>query len=107
MNNSCAAAHSQASARRLKPAKAHVDNLQTLERLHGTVRERDKVMRALKKEESDILEGLRIYYNFVRPHMALNGKNPAEMAGINLQFEQNKWESLIRKSVISKNRFQI
>ncbi|MGQ9642181.1 MAG: hypothetical protein ACUVUF_08740 [Candidatus Bathycorpusculaceae bacterium] len=38
-------------------------------------------MRGLKKEESDILEGLRIYYNFIRPHMALNGMTPAENGG--------------------------
>jgi transposase InsO family protein len=69
-----------------------------VERLHGTVRESDKVMRALKKEESDILEGLRIYYNFIRPHQALNGKTPAETANINLQLGQNRWESPIRKS---------
>jgi len=55
-------------------------------------------MRGLKKEQSDIIEGLRIYYNFIRPHMSLNGKTPAEMAGINLQLEQNRWEDLIRKS---------
>jgi len=76
--------------------KASNNNM--VERLHGTLRERDKVMRGLKKEESDIIEGLRIYYNFIRPHMALNGRTPAEMAGINLQLEQNRWEDLIRKS---------
>jgi transposase-like protein len=86
-------------------AKASNDNL--VERLHGTVRERDKVMRELKKEGSGIIEGLKIYYNFIRPYMALKGLTPAEMAGINLQLGQNKWESLIRKSVISKNRFLI
>jgi putative transposase len=77
-------------------AKASNNNL--VERLHGTVRERDKTMRGLKKEESDILKGLRIYYNFIRPHMALNGKTPAEVANINLQLGQNRWEDLIRKS---------
>ena len=51
-------------------AKASNNNM--VERLHGTIRERNKVMRALKKEQSDILEGLRIYYNFIRPHMTLN-----------------------------------
>jgi len=83
-------------------AKASNNNL--VERLHGTVRERDKVMRALKKEDSDILEGLRIYYNFIRPHMALNGKTPAEVANINLQLGQNRWETLIRQSSRHKKR---
>lgn len=74
------------------------ENNNTVERLHGTIRERDKVMRALKKQESDIIEGLRIYYNFIRPHQALNGKTPAEVANINLELGQNRWESLIRQS---------
>jgi hypothetical protein len=25
-----------------------------------------------------MMDGMRIYYNFIRPHMALNGKTPAE-----------------------------
>ncbi len=32
---------------------------------------------------STIMDGQRIYYNFIRPHMALNGKTPAECAEIN------------------------
>jgi len=83
-------------------SKASNNNM--VERLHGTVRERDKVMRGLKKEESDIIEGLRIYYNFIRPHMALNGKTPAEVANISLQLGQNRWESLIRQSIKSKRK---
>jgi hypothetical protein len=57
-------------------------------------------MKGLKDEPTarTIIDGFRIYYNFIRPHMALNGKTPAEMAGINLQLGQNKWESLIRQS---------
>lgn len=34
--------------------------------------------------------------------MALNGLTLAEVANINLQLGQNRWESLIRQSVISK-----
>ena len=36
---------------------------------------------------------------FIRPHMALNGKIPAEVANIDLDLEGNKWLSLIGKSV--------
>lgn len=41
-------------------------------------------MRGLDNEDSaqTIVDGMRIYYNFIRPHMALNGKTPAEKAGI-------------------------
>jgi transposase-like protein len=76
-------------------------NNNIIERLHGTIRERTKVMRGLDNENSaqTIIDGNRIYYDFIRPHMALNGLTPAEMAGINLQLGQNRWEDLIRKSV--------
>jgi hypothetical protein len=80
-------------------------NNNIIERLHGTIRERTKVMRGLDNENSaqTIIDGNRIYYNFIRPHMALNGLTPAEVANINLRLEQNKWESLIRRSVKYKN----
>jgi transposase InsO family protein len=29
-----------------------------------------------------MMDGLRIYYNFLRPHGALNGKTPAQKANI-------------------------
>jgi transposase-like protein len=84
------------------------ENNNMVERLHGTVRERDKVMRGLKRNPTnDVIEGFRIYYNFIRPHMALNGKTPAEMANINLQLEQNRWESLIRQSLKTTTRKKV
>jgi transposase-like protein len=76
-------------------------NNNKIERFHGTFRERDKVLRGLKKEETAkvIAEGFRAYYNFLRPHQALENKTPAKEANINLELERNKWLSLIRKSV--------
>ena len=76
-------------------------NNNILERLNGTKRERLKVMRGLDRDESaqKFVEADRLYYNFLRPHMALNGKTPAEMANIKLNLEQNRWLSLIRESV--------
>ena len=70
-----------------------------IERLHGTMRERNKVMRAIKKPNSVYIEGQVLYYNHIRPHMALSGKTPAEAAGIDLIFEGNKWEAIIKKAV--------
>jgi len=72
-----------------------------VERLHGTIRERNKVMRGLEDEPTaqTIIDGFRIYYNFIRPHMALNGKTPAEKEKVSPKLEQNKWLSLIKKSV--------
>jgi transposase-like protein len=74
-------------------------NNNMVERLHGTIRQRNKVMRGLDEESTaqTMMDGIRIYYNFIRPHTALNGKTPAEKAKIVMPEEQ-KWRSLIRKS---------
>jgi putative transposase len=71
-----------------------------VERLHGTIKERTKVMRGLDTDESAqrMMDANRIYYNYLRPHTALNGKTPAEKAGIDLQLEGNKWKELIRRA---------
>jgi len=80
-------------------------NNNIIERLHGTVRERTKVMRGLDNKDSAqiVVDGNRIYYNFIRPHMALNGLTPGEVANINLQLGQNRWESLVRQSARHKD----
>ena len=52
-----------------------------MERLNGELRDREKVMRGLKVENTPILKGYQIYHSFVRPHRALDGKTPADLAG--------------------------
>jgi len=48
-------------------------------------------MRGPKRNPTnDVIEEFRIYYNFIRPHIALNERTPAEVAGIDLQLGQNK-----------------
>jgi transposase InsO family protein len=65
---------------------------------NGTVRSREKVMRSLKREDSPILDGYRIFHNHVRPHMSLDGHTPAQEAAIPIQLGTNRWLDLIRQA---------
>ncbi|MEM4378288.1 MAG: transposase [Candidatus Nitrosotenuis sp.] len=73
-----------------------------VERLNGTIREREKVMRSMDKAETaqKLIEAFRIHYNFCREHSAL-GNTPAEAAGIELELGQNKIENLIKLAKVN------
>ena len=67
----------------------------------NTLRLREKVCRGLKKDDSGILDGLRIYHNFMRPHLGLPGQmTPSEATGIEIE-GTNKWMTLIRAAAKS------
>jgi putative transposase len=68
-----------------------------MERMNGELRDREKVVRGIKLEDSPLITGLRIYHNFVRPHMGLNGRTPAEVAGITVK-GKDKWLTLIQNA---------
>ena len=53
-------------------------NNNRMERFNGEVRQREKVMRSLKRMDSPILSGYRLYHNYIRPHEALDGKTLAK-----------------------------
>ncbi len=63
-------------------------------------------MRGMDTDQSAklLLEGQKIHYNYLRPHQALNGKTPAEKAGIDLQLKGNKWKELIARGKMTKQR---
>ena len=75
---------------------SHELNINLIERFHGTLKQRTKVMRGLKSIVSAelILGGYLIHYNFFRPHMSLEDRTPAFEAGLKLPF--SNWEGLIR-----------
>jgi len=64
-----------------------------IERFHGTLKERTKVMRGLHTMESArrFLDGWLVHYNFFRPHSGLpNDMTPAQAAGIRFPFRNWK-----------------
>jgi len=72
-----------------------------MERMNDEIRDREKVTRNLKKIDTPILTGQQIFHNYVRPHMALEGKTPAEVAGIKVEGE-NKGMIIIQNA--SRNK---
>jgi transposase-like protein len=72
-------------------------NNNKMERFNGEIRDREKVMRGLKKMDTPILLGYQLYHNYFREHEALEGKTPAEVAGIKIQ-GGNKWITVIQNA---------
>lgn len=82
---------------RMGVGKPHANN-NRIERLNGTLRERVKVQRGWKTMDTQIAEGQRIHYNFVKPHQALEGQTPAEVAGVGISVK-NKWMGLLQEAI--------
>jgi len=72
-------------------------NNNKMERMNGEVRDREKVMRGLKKVDTPILKGYQLFHNYIRPHEGLDGKTPAEACGIRIE-GKNKWITLIQNA---------
>jgi hypothetical protein len=81
-------------------------NNNMVERLHGTNKEGTKRMRGLDEFESatKMVDGVRLAYNFMRPHSSLNGRTPAEAAGLPALGDGNRWKTMIQNSVEAKER---
>ena len=69
-------------------AKAVNNNM--IERLHGTVKEWIKRKRSPKEGLPELLEAYKIYYNHIRPNMALGEKTPAN--------KEKKWLKMLFKN---------
>ncbi|HEX5457354.1 MAG TPA: integrase core domain-containing protein [Candidatus Nitrosotalea sp.] len=72
-------------------------NNNKMERMNGEFRDREKVMRGIKKDDSVMFDGYQMYHNYLRPHMGLNGQTPAEKCGIKIDGD-NKWITLIQNA---------
>jgi len=72
-------------------------NTNLIERFHGTLKDRTKVVRGFKAIGTAlvILDGFLVHYNFFRPHMTLSNKTPAEIAGIKSPYRT--WTDFVRQ----------
>ena len=66
------------------------------ERLQGTIRDREKTLRALDSLETgqQYFDGWAINYNLMRDHEGIDGQRPAEMAGVSAPFTE--WADVVR-----------
>ena len=72
-----------------------------MERLNGEIRDREKVFRGLKKEDTSVIDGMRTYYNFTKKHSGIGGKTPTEQAGIIVE-GSNKWKTIIQNASLNQ-----
>ena len=77
-------------------------NNNKMERLNGEIRDREKVFRGLKRMDTGILDGMRVYYNFTKKHGALKGKTPAQASMIEVD-GKNRWKTIIQNASLSKD----
>ena len=62
--------------------KGQVNDNRKMERFNGEIRDGEKIMRGLKREDTLIISGCQIFHKYVRPHEALEGKTPVGACGI-------------------------
>ena len=70
------------------------------ERFNGTFRAFQRPRRGIKDAGSRLIVGFFVHYNFVRPHMALGGRTPAQAAGITIH-GPDKWRTIIGNAVLA------
>ena len=72
-------------------------NNNRMERLNGTIRDREVAYRGIKKMDSPLFDGFQAFYNFSKKHGGINKETPAECAGI-LVDGSNKWKTIIQNA---------
>ncbi|MEX0862700.1 hypothetical protein [Nitrosopumilus sp.] len=68
-----------------------------MERLNGEFRDREKVMKELKKKDTSLLKGYEIFHNYFRTHSSLDEMTPNEKCRIEINGD-NKWIALIQNA---------
>jgi len=79
-------------------------NINLIERFHGTIKQRTKVMRCFKRPDcaSIVLDGYTIHYNFLQEHSHLDDTPPAVVAGIGDGIKN--WRDLIERAAGRERR---
>ena len=78
-------------------------NNNKIERVNGEFRDREKVVRGLKKDDSPLMDGYQIFHNYIRSYHGLDGKTPSEVCGIKIK-GNDKWLTIIQNaSKIDRN----
>lgn len=80
------------------PAKGLTGKKNIIERFHGTLKARTKVMKGLQTRKSAKLftDGWLVHYNFFRPHEGIGNLTPASKAGTKFPFRD--WLDIVRKA---------
>lgn len=75
-------------------------------RLHRTLGDRLRPARGLKHYDTakKWLDGYVVNYNFVKPHISLKGKTPAQASGLDLKAD---WGELIQEATKTKTKQEI
>jgi len=70
-------------------------NTNLIERFHGTLKARTKVMRGMHNRETArlIMDGWLVHYNFFRPHESLADRTPASVA--KASFPYYSWKDVV------------
>lgn len=89
------APNGQRNPHRRVPSIRAPESNNRIERLHGSEKERTKVMRGFDNDKgaAALAEGFRVHYNLVRDHMTL-GKTPGEAAGLP-NLKGFRWQAII------------
>ena len=78
----------------LRGRKVGRDNNNRMERLNGTIRDREKTFRGLGTRYTANFHGMQVHYNHARKHGSI-GSTPSEAAGIRIE-GSNKWKTMIQ-----------
>ena len=89
--------NSKRSGRKIHPT----NNM--MERLNGEIRDREKVFRGLKKKDTPLIQGLKLWYNFSKEHGGLGGDvTPSEAALIKVDGD-NTWKTIIQNASLNRD----